>query len=305
MGKMSGKKVHFIGVGGVGMAGLALLLKSRGDTVTGCDVRASARTRWLEANGIPVAIGHDPSHLEGEIDEVVVTPAVRRDEPELLALAARNAALPPARQIALRFRGEVLAEFANARDTIAVCGSHGKTTTATWVAKLLLALGESVAWCIGGETGYFPVAGVGSGPLVIEADESDGTLALHHAKMLVVNKLDYDHPDHFKTETDYFACYETAKRQAAVVIESERLEVLDCLEELDFWSRLPLHNRKNARAAVEVALRRGHSLEAIARVLPPIVSTLPDRRFQTIWPLPAQSPNVITQSPNPQSPMEI
>ena len=286
------------------MAGLAVLLKSRGDAVSGCDVHASARTRWLEANGIPVAVGHDPSHLEGELDEVVVTPAVRRDEPELLALAARNADLPPVRQIALRFRGEVLAEFANARDTIAVCGSHGKTTTATWVAKLLRALGESVSWCIGGETGDFPVAGTGSGPLVIEADESDGTLALYHAKMLVVNKLDYDHPDHFKTEADYFACYETAKRQADVVIESERLEVLECLEELDFWPRLPLHNRKNARAAVEVALRRGHSLEAIARVLPPIVSTLPDRRFQTIWPLPAQSPNhPIAQSNN--SPLVI
>ena len=321
MRKMSGKKVHFIGVGGVGMAGLALLLKSRGDTVTGCDVHPSARTRWLESNGIPVAIGHDPSHLVGALDEVVVTPAVRRDEPELLALAARNAALPPARQVALRFRGEVLAELANARDTIAVCGSHGKTTTATWVAKLLLALGESVAWCIGGETGDFPVAGVGSGPLVVEADESDGTLALYHAKILVVNKLDYDHPDHFKTEADYFACYETAKRQAGGVIESESLswKLFDCSDCSIVRLKtcllgLAAHNRKNARAAVEVALRRGHSLEAIARVLSPIVSTLPDRRFQTIWPLPAQSPDLpisqsnnlpIEQSNNSPSPLVI
>ena len=261
-----------MGIGGVGMAGLAVLLKSRGDEVSGCDVHASARTRWLESLGIPVAIGHSPDHLRG-VDEVVVTPAVRPDEPERAACA-----------VPVRFRGEVLAEYANARETIAVCGSHGKTTTATWIARLLLVLGEPVAWCIGGETGSFPVAGTGAGPLVIEADESDGTLALYRAKLLVVNRCDYDHPDHFKTEADYFACYETAKRQAEMVIESERLDVLEVLETLDCWARLPPHNRKNARAAVEVALRRGHRLEDIVKALPAIVSELPDRRFQTIWP---------------------
>ena len=258
------------------MAGLALLLKSRGITVSGCDLHASARTGWLEANGVRVFIGHAPEHL-ADADEVVVTPAVHGDEPELTAALEKG--------VRIRYRGEVLAELANASDTIAVCGSHGKTTTATWIARLLLALGERVSWCIGGETGDFPVAGVGPGPLVIEADESDGTLALHHAKTLVVNRCDYDHPDHFKTEADYFACYETAKRQAGTVIESEGLEVPEDLAKLDCWIRLPPHNRKNARAAVEVALRRGHRLEDIAKALPAIVAELPDRRFQTIWPV--------------------
>ena len=250
------------------MAGLAVLLKSRGYEVSGCDLHASARTKWLEGQGVRSFCGHDPAHLEG-VDEVIVTPAVPRDEPELTSFCGP-----------VRSRGEVLAELVtSATDSIAVCGSHGKTTTATWIAKLLLALGENVSWCIGGETGAFPVAGIGAGPLVVEADESDGTLALYHAKTLVVNKCDYDHPDHFKTEADYFACYETAKRQAGEVIESEALEDLDALDVLE---NLAPHNRKNARAAVEVALRRGHKLGDIMKALPAIVTELPDRRFQKI-----------------------
>ena len=211
------------------MAGLAVLLKARGHEVSGCDLHASPRTKWLEEQGIRVFIGHDPSHLSG-VDEVVVTPAVSKGEPELVSFRGP-----------VRYRGEVLAELVNgAPDSIAVCGSHGKTTTSTWIAKLLCALGENVSWCIGGETGAFPVAGaIGKSKseveveqrrdpvLVVEADESDGTLALYHAKTLVVNKCEYDHPDHFKTEADYFACYETVKRNAGEVIESERLECSD------------------------------------------------------------------------------
>lgn len=264
-------RIHLIGIGGVGMAGLAVLLKARGHEVSGCDLKATPRTRWLESQGIPVFVGHSPDHLKGA-DEVIVTPAVARDNPE------RQACVNP------RFRGEVLAELVNSTDGIAVCGSHGKTTTATWIAKLLQALGESVSWCIGGETGAFPVAhAAASGPLVVEADESDGTLALYRAKTLVVNKCEYDHPDHFKTEADYFACYETAKRNAETVIESESL---DCSMVRTFKcsNGLPEHNLKNMRAAVEVALRRGHAMTDIAKALPQIVAKLPDRRFERVWP---------------------
>ena len=264
-------KIHLIGIGGVGMAGLAVLLKARGHEVSGCDLKATPRTRWLESQGIPVFVGHSPDHLK-DADEVIVTPAVARDNPE------RQACVNP------RFRGEVLAELVNSTDGIAVCGSHGKTTTATWIAKLLQALGESVSWCIGGETGAFPVAhAAASGPLVVEADESDGTLALYRAKTLVVNKCEYDHPDHFKTEADYFACYETAKRNAEAVIKSESL---DCsmVRTFECSNGLPEHNLKNMRAAVEVALRRGHAMTDIAKALPQIVAKLPDRRFERVWP---------------------
>ena len=275
-------KIHLIGIGGVGMAGLAVLLKARGHEVSGCDLKATPRTRWLESQGIPVFVGHSPDHLK-DADEVIVTPAVARDNPE------RQACVNP------RFRGEVLAELVNSTDGIAVCGSHGKTTTATWIAKLLQALGESVSWCIGGETGAFPVAhAAASGPLVVEADESDGTLALYRAKTLVVNKCEYDHPDHFKTEADYFACYETAKRNAEAVIESESL---DCsmVRTFECSNGLPEHNLKNMRAAVEVALRRGHAMTDIAKALPQIVAKLPDRRFERVWP---QSNNQTVEQSN-------
>ena len=99
---MNGRRtVHFIGIGGVGMAALAVLLKNRGCAVSGCDLSRSARTDWLESLGIPVALGHDPAHVEG-IDEIVATPAVAHDNPELVASAGR-----------VRMRGEVLAEVVN------------------------------------------------------------------------------------------------------------------------------------------------------------------------------------------------
>ena len=266
-------KVHFTGIGGVGMAALAFLLKGRGHEVSGCDLRPTPRTKWLEGLGIPVRTGHAAEHVAGA-DCVVMTPAVPQANPERREAAERGI---------LRFRGEMLAEVVNGCDAVAVCGSHGKTTTSTFAAKLLLALGERVEWAIGGETGTFPVAGC-EGPaerppvLVVEADESDGTLALYRAKTLVVTNCEYDHPDHFKTPEAYAACYATAKSQAQAVIESETLPPLDFVETLN----LAPHNRKNARAAVEVALRRGHSADAIAAVLPRVVAELPDRRFQKL-----------------------
>lgn len=257
------KRAHLIGIGGVGMAALAVLLKGEGWQVDGCDIHESARTRFLRSLGIGVAIGHSAAHVEGA-DLVIATPAIARDNEEYLASQGR-----------LRWRGEVLADIVSRRDSIAVCGSHGKTTTATFTTKLLRALGEDVAWAIGGETGDFPVASCAEGPLVVEADESDGTLALYHPTTLVVTNCEWDHPDHFPTPEEYFACYDTARKNARDVIEAEKLE-------LDFW-QLPVigeHNRRNARAAIEVALRRGHSREAIEKVLPQAVSALPDRRFQ-------------------------
>ena len=252
------------------MAALAVLLRNRGWKVSGCDIARSPRTEWLESLGIPVSIGHDASHVLGA-DMVVVTPAVRPDNPEVLAAKG-----------AMRFRGDVLAELVNsASDSIAVCGSHGKTTTSTFIAKLLLSLGEDVEWAIGGETGEFPVAG-GSGVLIVEADESDGTLARYSAKTLVVTNCEYDHPDHFKTPQDYFACFDEARSRAKDVVESPSLAPLDFLSSVGAFAALADHNKANARAAVEVALRRGHTPEAIAAALPRAVADLPDRRFEKV-----------------------
>ena len=262
-------KVHMIGIGGVGMSALAVLLKARGHDVSGCDLKPTPRTRWLESIGIRFSTGHDSVHVR-DADFVVATPAISADEPELKAAYH------------VRMRGEVLAEIVSKHpDSIAVCGSHGKTTTATWTAKLLKALGEDPSWAIGGETGDFPVAHVGTGPLVVEADESDGSLALYKSGTLVVTNCEYDHPDHFKTKNDYFACFDTARRNARLVIESGGLSPeIGGLSPI--LAPLASHNRMNARAAVEVALRRGHSISDIVAVLPDIVATLPDRRFQKL-----------------------
>ena len=265
--------IHLAGVGGVGMAALAVLFRNRGHEVTGCDLKPTPRTAWLESQGVHVSFGHSATHVHS-VDLVVATPAVSRDNPEIVAAKGR-----------LMLRGEALARIVGEADTVAVCGSHGKTTTSTFTAKLLLKLGERVEWAIGGETGAFPVAGV-DGPvdrkpvLVVEADESDGTLALYHAKTLVVTNCEYDHPDHFKTPEDYFACYDTARRQAGCVIESERLSPMPELDGV--LASLAPHNRANARAAVEVALRRGHAISQIVAVLPDVVGVLPDRRFQVL-----------------------
>ena len=265
--------VHFAGVGGVGMAALAVLFRNRGHEVTGCDLKPTPRTAWLESHGVRVSFGHSAEHVRG-VDLVVATPAVASDNPEIVASKGM-----------LVSRGEALAKMVDESDSVAVCGSHGKTTTSTFTAKLLIALGERVEWAIGGETGDFPVAGV-AGPadkapvLVVEADESDGTLALYHAKTLVVTNCEYDHPDHFKTPADYFACYDTARRQAGRVVESERLSPLPELE--GALKGMASHNRANARAAVEVAMLRGHALSRIVAALPEAVAELPDRRFQVL-----------------------
>jgi UDP-N-acetylmuramate--alanine ligase len=272
---METRSVHFIGIGGVGMAALAVLLKRRGMRVSGCDGHQSHRLKWLSSQGIEVSCGHSPDHASH--DMAVVTPAVSSSEPEVQAFSGR-----------IRKRGEVLAEVVGSSgDSIAVCGSHGKTTTSTWIAKTLIALGENVEWAIGGETGDFPVAGFieadaskKSSVLVVEADESDGTLALYKAKTLVVTNCEYDHPDHFSTQEEYFACYDAARRAAENVIESEDLPEEAYLSSL--MSLLDPHNRKNARAAVEVALRRGHAIERIAIALKSAVAELPDRRFEKI-----------------------
>ncbi len=275
------------------MAALAFLAKAHGDNVSGCDAYLSPRTRWLESVGIPVATGHEPSHVN-DADEIIVTPAVSPSNPEYLAAKAREAL----GLTKVRYRGEMLAEIVSSRESIAVCGSHGKTTTSTFIARLLARLGEKVVWAIGGETGEFPVAGSANcepdeGVLVVEADESDGTLAFYSASTLVVTNCEYDHPDYFKTFEDYLACYDKARKQAGEVIESESLDLGEYTsrEEFSFLSALPLHNRKNARAAMEIALRRGYSAEAIARELAEIVLDLPDRRFQKIWPV-KESDNV-------------
>ena len=286
-------RAHFLGVGGVGMAGVAFLLKAQGRAVSGCDLYSTPRTRWLEENGIPVAVGHSAAHITPAIYELIVTPAVPPDNPELAAARAAD--------LTVRSRGEVLASLVNAADGIAVCGTHGKTTTATFITRLLQKLGAAPSWCIGGETGAMPVAGVGTGPLVVEADESDGTLALYRPRTLVLNAVDFDHLEHFNSKDDYFNCYRAAIRQTSgtVIVCADHPQALalaegnavtfgfapDAQVNAADWPTIPVlgrHNVANALAAIAVALSRGFTREQIAAALPDAVAALPDRRFELV-----------------------
>ena len=197
-------RAHFVGIGGVGMAGLAWLLHRLGCRVSGCDAKPDSPTcAWLRAAGVRVLGPHDPAHVAAEEPDLVVrTPAVRDAHPELAA--ARAAGVPVAA------RGEVLASLCSRFRVAAVCGSHGKTTTSTFLAAVLRALApDETWWCIGGTSAGAAVAGGPDAPplprgaadprplLVAEADESDGTLALHRPSLLVVTNVDLDHVDRF------------------------------------------------------------------------------------------------------------
>lgn len=270
---VKGMHLHLVGIGGVGMAALAVLLKREGCRVSGCDLTDSPRMAWLRTQGVEVAVGHDPAHVAG-VDCVVATSAMAANHPEILAAGS------------FRRRGEVLAEIVGRRSSIAVCGTHGKTTTTTYIVRLLRALGEDVAWAVGGETGGFPVAGGGDGVLVVEADESDGTLALYHPELLVVTNCEYDHPDHFADFAAYRACFDRARANARAVIEGEQLgeKPLECCRGEPWYAALAPHNRRNAAIAAAVALGRGHAFKDIVRHLPAIAAELPDRRFEPLSP---------------------
>ncbi len=218
------------------MSGVAVLLHAKGYDVSGCDLFSTPRTQWLESLGIPVAIGHSPDHITDDLDELVVTPAVPKANPEFVK--ATHCSLSTTHNpLSIRYRGEVLADIVNSENGIAVCGTHGKTTTSTFIVRLLQELGETPSWCIGGETGSLPVAGYHdplpctqqrhcevqsdaaiSPPLVVEADESDGTLALYKPQILVLTSADMDHLEHFASEKAYFDCYRTVLKNSRNVI---------------------------------------------------------------------------------------
>ncbi len=201
-------RVHGLGAGGVGMAALLELMRARGFQASGCDTSAGRLTRWLDARGIPVAIGHDPAHADAA-DWIIHTAAVPADHPELLRAHARGVPVTP--------RGIALAARMADGHTIAVSGTHGKTTTASLLAQVLRACGVNSSFAIGGEVE--PLGGVaGASPsphawLVAEADESDGTLAWYEPWMLLVNNVDFDHMEHFSGVGEFHAVFERALRR--------------------------------------------------------------------------------------------
>jgi UDP-N-acetylmuramate--alanine ligase len=184
--------VHFVGIGGIGMSGIAEVLVNLGYTVTGSDVVDGANIKRLRDKGIRVAIGHDANNLDGAF-VVVVSSAIKHDNPELLA--ARTLRLPVVR------RAEMLAELMRLKSCVAIAGTHGKTTTTSLVAALLDAGNLDPTVINGGIiNSYGTNARLGAGDwMVVEADESDGTFLKLPADIAIVTNVDAEHLDHFKT----------------------------------------------------------------------------------------------------------
>ncbi|PWE54482.1 UDP-N-acetylmuramate--L-alanine ligase [Metarhizobium album] len=182
--------VHFIGIGGIGMSGIAEVLHNLGHRVQGSDQSDSANVQRLRAKGIEVFVGHKAENL-GDAEVVVVSTAIRKNNPELVA--AREKLLPVVR------RAEMLAELMRFRNAIAIGGTHGKTTTTSMVATLLEAGNLDPTVINGGIiNAYGTNARMGEGEwMVVEADESDGTFLKLPADVAVVTNIDPEHLDHY------------------------------------------------------------------------------------------------------------
>jgi len=184
--------VHFVGIGGIGMSGIAEVLVNLGYAVTGSDVSDSANVKRLRDKGIKVAIGHKAENIDGA-DVIVVSSAIKQDNPELAAARAKR--LPVVR------RAEMLAELMRLKSCVAIAGTHGKTTTTSLVASLLDGGGLDPTVINGGIiNAYGTNARLGAGDwMVVEADESDGTFLKLPADIAIVTNVDAEHLDHFKT----------------------------------------------------------------------------------------------------------
>jgi UDP-N-acetylmuramate--alanine ligase len=182
--------VHFIGIGGIGMSGIAEIMMRTGYTVQGSDAKASANTERLEKLGAKIFIGHDAANVEGAY-AIVYSTAVKHDNPEMVAGLERG--LPLVR------RAEMLAEIMRLQFSVAVGGTHGKTTTTSMVATLLDAGGLDPTVVNGGIiNAYGTNAKVGAGDwIVVEADESDGTFLKLKSTVAVVTNIDPEHLDHY------------------------------------------------------------------------------------------------------------
>ncbi|MFG1431817.1 UDP-N-acetylmuramate--L-alanine ligase [Xanthobacter sp. V2C-8] len=184
--------IHFVGIGGIGMSGIAEVLNNLGYTVQGSDAAENANVKRLRELGVKVSVGQDAANIDGAA-VVVVSSAIKRDNPELAAARARR--LPVVR------RAEMLAELMRLKSCVSIAGTHGKTTTTSLVATLLDAGGFDPTVINGGIiNAYGTNARLGDGNwMVVEADESDGTFLKLPTEVAIVTNVDPEHLDHFKT----------------------------------------------------------------------------------------------------------
>ena len=310
--------LHFVGIGGIGMAALAELLHAQGFEISGSDLVHGPTIERLRELGVRVDVGHDATRI-GSAEAVVRSSAISEDNPELEA--ARRAGIP------IVGRGALLAEVMRTKDAIAIAGSHGKTTTSAMVAHLLDAAGLDPTALIGGRVprpgGFASPVKLGQGDLLVaEVDESDGSFLLTRPILIVITNADPEHLDHYGTRAalldafvdfansvpfwgaailgiDHPGVAEIAPRitarqirfgfAAEADIRGESVEDIPggqrCHVRLragdSFSFDLPLpgrHNVSNALAAIAVALEQG----VAPAILPEALSAFPGvaRRFE-------------------------
>jgi UDP-N-acetylmuramate--alanine ligase len=280
----AGGHAHLIGAGGIGMAGLAYLLRERGLTVSGCDLENNRQTDWLSRSGIRVLSGHAAEHVAEDVDWIIHSAAVPASHPELRR--ARERAIPVSR------RGEVLPALMRDRTCIAVSGTHGKTTTTAIIAQVL-----DCGYCIGGEIAGMEAVARDAPLMAVEADESDGTVAGYTPDYAVITNIDYDHMEHHSSEAAFVDCFrafiENTKNRVfycgADPVAAEVVQASPAADQCvpfgfpDPALPVPLpgrHNQWNAAAAAAVCAQwktEEEILQALRRIRPV------RRRFEIVY----------------------
>jgi len=302
------RTIHFVGIGGIGMSGIAGILAEAGITVSGCDLKKSAATELLASRGIDVVIGHDPAHVDG-VDCIVVTAAVK----------GANEEIEEARRKGVRVlrRAEMLGEIVNAKRGVGVSGTHGKTTTSAMVTCVLEEAGLDPTFLVGGMLGNFGTnARAGSGDyFVVEADEYDRTFHQLRPDIAIVTNVEADHLEYygsFDAIVEAFGGFLRNVRDGGLIIgcvdDPVVAKLLDVskhrvvrygiadAKNLRFHERgstfevdgvgffklfVPgAHNVLNALAAIAVGRELGIRAEVIANALAKFLGV--DRRFQIL-----------------------
>ena len=279
MSDWSKRRLHFIGIGGAGMSGLALVCARLGATVSGSDRSDSSYMERLREAGLDPAVGHDATHLPEEA-EVVVSTAIGEDNPEL-ALARQRGVEPI-------HRGALLAELCAEKRLIAIAGTHGKTTTTAMAAWALRAIGADPAFFIGGEVpglgpdGGTANAGWGEGEWVVaEADESDASFLRLRPELAVVTNVEMDHHSRWGSLTELheaFRGFIGPARELVVPGDEDMSWLGQGREEARFGLTAPgpadltlavpgQHNLRNARAALAAIELAGLDVAAAAAAL--------------------------------------
>jgi UDP-N-acetylmuramate--alanine ligase len=304
------KNIHFVGIGGIGMSGIAEILSHAGVSVSGCDAKRSAATDLLRRRGIPVDLGHDPAHLEG-VDLVVVTAAVKGEHAEIEAARRKG--------IRIMKRAEALGAIVDTKRAVGVSGTHGKTTTSAMISVVLQEAGLDPTVLVGGMVRNFETnAKRGeSDLLVVEADEYARTFHQLHPEVAVVTNIEADHLEYygsFEAIVEAFGIFLTNVKAGGQIIGCvddpvvARLLPVDAVRyglseaaglratNLQFHERgtsfevpglgyfklfLPgEHNVRNALAAIAVARYFDIPYEKIASALAKFLGV--DRRFQIL-----------------------